>query len=170
MDKKIPKKVFILQNGKYIEITFNEYCRRAKIDNTYKSMLFLPLHGMLMEVPQMTYEEFYREEERQKYITKLSIENNDFSYDSLTTDEFNGEDIFIDEGVPVCEKAIENILIERLHLAIQMLSDKEKNLIVAHFFNEIPQTVLSQLYGVSQQAMNQKIAKIVKKLRKLIEN
>lgn len=128
MDKKTPKKVFILQNGKYIEIAFSEYCRRAKIDDTYKRMLFLPLHGMLMEVTQMTYEEFYREEERQKYITKLSIENDDFSYDSLTTDEFNGEDIFIDEGVPVCEKAIENILIERLHLAIQMLSDKEKNL------------------------------------------
>ncbi len=170
MDKKTPKKVFILQNGKYIEITFSEYCRRAEIDETYNRMLFLPLYGMLMEVTPMTYEEFYREEHRQKYLKRLSVKNNDLSYDLLSNDEFNGEDILIDESQSVCEKAIENILIEQLRLSIQKLSAEEKNLIVAHFFDETPQTVLSQLYGVSQQAMNQKIAKIVKKLRKLIEN
>lgn len=169
MDKKTPKKVFILQNGKYIEIAFSEYCRRAKIDDTYKRMLFLPLHGMLMEVTPMTYEKFYREEHRQKYLKRLSVKNNDLSYDLLSNDEFNGEDILVDESQSVEEKVIENILIERLHLAIQMLSDEEKKLIILHFFNDIPQSTLAPIYGINQSNISRKLGKIIKKLKKLMK-
>lgn len=47
---------------------------------------------MIMEVTESTYIEFYKLQRRQKYIDERSRDNKDISYDSLTTDEFNGED------------------------------------------------------------------------------
>lgn len=71
MKKYAPKKVFIWDNGKYIEITYAELCRREEIDPSYKDKLFLPLYGMLMEVSKSTYLEFYRLQRRQKCIGAL---------------------------------------------------------------------------------------------------
>lgn len=170
MDKNTPKKVFILQNGKYIEITFSEYCRRAKIDDTYKSMLFLPLHGMLMEVTPMTYDEFYREERRQKYLREQSIENDDFSYNSLTTHEFNGEDIFIDEGVSVCEKAVENIMIKKLRLCLSKLNKRDLNLLRLIYYLNYSERQIAKMYGVSQNSIHKRKQRILQKLKKFLIN
>ena len=45
-----PKKVFILENGNYKEITYNELQKLERSDKSYMDKFFLPLHGMLMEV------------------------------------------------------------------------------------------------------------------------
>lgn len=90
------KKVFILEDGEYIEISYEEFCQRKETDTTYKDKLFIFLHGMLMEVTANDYLEFHKDKRRQKYIDERSVDNGDFSYDMLTTDDFNGEDILID--------------------------------------------------------------------------
>lgn len=45
-----PRKVFILENGGYTELSYEEFCRRRKTDPSYGDKLFLPLYGMIMEV------------------------------------------------------------------------------------------------------------------------
>ncbi|MBR3918362.1 MAG: sigma-70 family RNA polymerase sigma factor [Clostridia bacterium] len=170
MNKKKPKKVFILQNGEYIEITFSEYCRRAEIYDTYKRMLFLPLYGMLMEVTPLTHEEFYREERRQKYLREQSIENDDFSYHSLTTDEFNGEDIFIDEGVSVCEKAIENIMIKKLRLCLSKLNKRDLDLLRLIYYLNYSERQIAKMYDVSQNSIHKRKKRILQKLKKFLIN
>ncbi len=70
--KYAPKKVFILKNNEYIEITYEELCHREENDPSYKDKLFLPLYGMIMEVTESTYIEFYKLQRRQKYIDERS--------------------------------------------------------------------------------------------------
>lgn len=94
--KHASKKVFILEDGEYIEISYEEFCQHKETDTTYKDKLFIFLHGMLMEVTANDYLEFHKDKRRQKYIDERSVDNGDFSYDMLTTDDFNGEDILID--------------------------------------------------------------------------
>ena len=48
--KYTPKKVFILEDGKYIEMPYEEFNRRKQEDESYREKRFLSLHGMLMEV------------------------------------------------------------------------------------------------------------------------
>ena len=43
------KKVFILEEGKYIEMPYEEFNRRKQEDESYQMKRFLSLHGMLME-------------------------------------------------------------------------------------------------------------------------
>lgn len=60
-DEKYAKsKCFIFSPDGYEEITYSELCRRRDTDTNYQNRKFIPLHGMLMEVAQEQYAEFYR--------------------------------------------------------------------------------------------------------------
>lgn len=67
--KYAPKKVFIKDNENYIEITNEEHERCKTTDSTYGKRKFIPLHGMLMEVNEEFYKDFYRQKDRDEYLT-----------------------------------------------------------------------------------------------------
>ena len=133
MKKYAPKKVFVLENNDYVEITYKELCEREKCDLSYKKKLFIPLHGMILEVDKDAYLEFYKTQRRQKYIYERSKDNNDISFDSLTTVDFNGENILI--GSDNTEnQAIRNIMSEDIRHVISMLKSSDRELIHAMFY------------------------------------
>ncbi|MCI5682819.1 MAG: recombinase family protein, partial [Clostridiales bacterium] len=78
-----PKAVYIIENGGYTELTYEEFRRREQICPLYADKLFLPLYGRLMEVSKEDYMEFYRAKRRQKYLDERSADNGDFSYDKV---------------------------------------------------------------------------------------
>ncbi len=169
--KYAPKKVFILEDGNYKEITYEELCRLTENENTmYADKLFIPLYGMLMEVTEDAYKDFYKDKRRQKYLYEQSEENGDISYDMLTTDEFNGTDILIDDSIDVAAQVENKIMSDKLKQAILLMTDDEQLLIYRHYYAGIPETELAPLYGISQQAVSKRIGKIRTKLKKLLES
>lgn len=64
--KYAPNKVFILEDKRYVEISYEEIWQRTKQDKSFEDKLFLPLHGMLMEVAEDEYQTFYKNVRRQK--------------------------------------------------------------------------------------------------------
>lgn len=167
--KKEPKAVYIIENGGYTELTYEEFRRRVQICPLYADKLFLLLYGSLMEVSKEDYEEYYRQRNRQIYIDRRASRNGDVSYNALTTDEFNGEDILIAEQPDVCDTVVESIMTDKLKEAILKLTDEEQLLIYRHYYADIPGTELAEIYGVSQQAISKRIAKIRVKLKNLLE-
>ncbi len=72
--KKQPKAVYIIENGGYTELTYEEFCRREQICPLYADKLFLPLYGRLMEVSKEDYAEFYREPYGTKKVLRRTEE------------------------------------------------------------------------------------------------
>ena len=169
MKKLNPKKVFIIADGGYREITPVEHEFRKETDAGYREKKFIGLHSMIMEVSEKAYIEFYRNKRRQKYLDEQRRDNGDVSYDALNSDEFNGEEILIAELPDVCDTLVHQQLLDKLRQAVDALPEDEKALIAQHFYDEVPQTELAERYGVSQQAISKKIAKIRAKLKKLLE-
>lgn len=167
--KYAPKKVFVLENNSYIEISYEELCERTKLNSVYASKLFLPLHGMLMEVTENVYREFYREERRQKYLDHLAEENNVLSYDKLTNEEFNGADVVIDQSMPVEEIVEAKIMQEKLKACLHHLDDDERSLIEALFFKDLSERQWSAISGVPQRTINRQKHRILMRLKKIIE-
>lgn len=167
--KYAPKKVFILKDGKYTEISYEELCSRKESDETYMDKLFLPMHGMLMEVTEETYAEYYREKRRQKYIDERARANGEILYDALSTDEFNGEDILIDPQPGVYEQVELWADKEKLRIVLALLSEEEKRLIEELFYKEMSERQLAQKYGISQVAIHKRKIRILAKLKKLFE-
>lgn len=168
--KYAPKKVFILEDGEYIELSYQEFCAHSESEVTYSNKYFIPLHGMLMEVDKDAYRDFYKSRRRQKYLEERSEANEDFSYDMLTTDDFNGEAILVDENADVAEMVVRKIMLDKLRQTVLTLSDEEQLLIYRHYYAEISETELASLYGILQQAVSKRIGKIRAKLKKFLEN
>ena len=164
-----PKKVFIKINNEYREISLEEHEFRKENDAGYREKKFVGLHGMIMEVSEKEYIEFYRSKRRQKYLDEQRRDNGDVSYDALNSDEFNGEDILIAELPDVCDTLAHLQLLDKLRKAVDSLPENEKTMIVEHFYYGVPQTELAKKYGVNQSNISRRISKILAKLKIFLE-
>ena len=59
---------------------------------------------------------------------------------------------------------------EKLRSVLLLLSEDEQLLVRRHYYEEIPETELAKIYGISQQAISKRMLKIRAKLKNLIEN
>lgn len=167
--KYAPKKVFILENGVYREISYNELKQLEQADKSYMDKFFLPLHGMLMEVTEETYRDYYRDKRRQRYIDERSRLNGDVSYNALDTDETLGEDVFADEKTDVEAEVINKMTVAELRKAFLLLSPDERELIKILFIDGVTERKASEIYGVSQVAIHKRKNKILAKLKEFLE-
>lgn len=167
--KYTPKKVFILEDGKYIEMPYEEFNRRRQEDESCREKRFLSLHGMLMEVTEEEYVSYYKDKRRQRYIDERAKIFGTFSYDALTTDEFNGKDILSDPNSNVEAEVQARYFTEKLRTALSELTDDERILITLHYYKDISESELAKKYGISQQAISKRIKKIREKLKSIIE-
>lgn len=167
--KYAPKKVFILEKGNYKEITYSELKQLEQADKSYMDKFFLSLHGMLMEVTEQTYKEYYRDKRRQKYIDERSRLNGDVSYNALDTDETLGEDVFADKKTDVEAEVINKMTVAELRKAFLLLSPDERELIKILFIDGVTERKASEIYGVSQVAIHKRKNKILAKLKEFLE-
>ena len=102
-------------------------------------------------------------------MKERSKDNSDFSYDMLTTNEFNGEDILVDTVTDTAGQAEKNVLVDKLHKAVLQLSIDEQELITLHFQQGFSQVDLAKILGINQSNVCRKISKIVEKLKFLMK-
>lgn len=164
-----PRKVFILEDGSYQEITYQEHCEKRQSEDSYPNRYFIPLQGMLLEVSREIYSEFYREKEREHYLRKLDRENRLLSLDVFDRAEERSADFLPDTFTDVAESVMNQLLLERLRECISLLCPEEQKLIRQHYFDEITEVELSQEYGITQQAVSKRLKKTREKLKNLLE-
>lgn len=169
-DKYANSKCFILSPDGYEEITYSELCRMRDTDTIYEDRKFIPLHGMLMEVTPEQYADFYRAQNRQRYLDRRSADNGDISVDMLTTDEFNGADILIDTAEPVDEQVIHKIMSDKLTECLSLLSEDEQVLIRKLFYEKLTEREYAAEKGIYHNAVHKKKVRILEKLKKLLES
>lgn len=158
-----PRKVFVLEDGVYEELSYIEFRQR---EDTYQGRRFIPLHGMLMEVSEGDYKAFYKDKRRQKYLDERSAKNGDFSYDMLTTDEFNGEDILVDMASDTAGDVEKKIMLDNLRLEFAKLSEDEQKILYLIYGQRLSERVVAEHFHVSQNAIHRRKVQILAKLRK----
>lgn len=159
--------VFIRKNGEYLEISYEEFCRTQ--DTVFKDAFFICSHGVLMEVTQDFYRDYYRENRRVRYLEEQAADKV-ISYHSFDTDEFCGEDILIDPDENVAEQVVQKIMIDKLRSVLPLLTDDEKALIQAIYFEGMTERDYAEITGVYRNAVHKKKVRILEKLKKLLEN
>ena len=168
--KYAPRKVYIKKDGGYVELSYTDFCRRRQADQTYTDKLFIPVQGCLLEVVQEQYADFYRDKERWRYLQKLDTNHSLLSLEGFTDSEGNVIDFIVDEAVDVAESVVNAVMVDRLKAALSLLSDGEQALVKAIFFEELSEREVGLRLGVTQSVVNKRKARILAKLRKIIEN
>ena len=170
MVKYAPRKVYIRESGGYVELSYTEFCRCRESDQTYMDKLFIPIQGCLLEVVREQYTDFYRDKERWRYLQKLDVKNGLLSLEGFTDDEGNALDFVVDETVDIAETVANALMVDRLNAALSFLSDSERELIQALFFDGLSEREVGARLGITQSVVNKRKARILIKLRKIIEN
>lgn len=165
--------IFILKDKNntsagYIQVTEEELQLYKK--NSEGKVYLINLGHSVMEVDETAYYDFYKEENREDYRQKLAIRNNVISMESFISGEFNECNLVADEGEPLDEKIMRQIMIEKLPEAIATLNDEEKELIKQIYFNHISERELAGVYGVSRTAIQKRRNKVLLKLKNFFEN
>ena len=136
----------------------------------YMDKLFIPIQGCLLEVVREQYTDFYRDKERWRYLQKLDTKNRLLSLDGFTDSEGNPLDFITDEAVDIAETVVNAVMVDRLKAALPLLSDSEQELIQAIFFDGLSEREVGARLGITQSVVNKRKARILIKLRKIIEN
>ena len=168
--KYTPKKVYVKENDNFIEITNEEHESRKATDELYAKRWFIPLQGCLLEVDEQFYIEYYKEYERNRYLAALDRKNRILSIEAFDTEDENGVDFIVDEDEDVEKQVTDKLMAEKLRSVLLLLSEDEQLLIQRHYYENIPETELAKIYGITQQAISKKMIKIRAKLKNLIEN
>ena len=168
--KYAPRKVYIKESGGYAELTYTDFCRRRQADQSYMDKLFIPVQGCLLEVVREQYADFYKEKERWRYLKKLDTNHKLLSLKGFTDSEGNVIDFVIDEAMDVTETVVYAVMVDELKAALPLLSGSEQALINAIFFEELSEREVGLRLGVTQSVVNKRKAKILAKLRKIMEN
>ncbi|GFI62246.1 hypothetical protein IMSAG049_01422 [Clostridiales bacterium] len=168
--KYAPRKVYIKKDGGYVELPYIDFCRRRQADQSYMDKLFIPVQGCLLEVVRKQYADFYKDKERWRYLKKLDTNHKLLSLDGFTDSEGNVLDFVVDEAVDVAETAVHAVMVDRLKTALLLLSDSERVLVNAIFFEGLSKREVGLRLGITQSVVNKRKAKILAKLRKIIEN
>ena len=168
--KYAPRKVYIKENNVYVELSYTDFCRRRQADQSYMDKLFIPVQGCLLEVVREQYTDFYRDKERWRYLKKLDTNHKLLSLEGFTDSEGNVLDFIVDEVVDVAETVVHAVMVDRLKTALRLLSDSERVLVNAIFFEELSEWEVGLRLGITQSVVNKRKAKILAKLRKIMEN
>lgn len=164
-----PKKIFILENGQYIEIDYKRFELMMNQQSEKNKRFFIPLHGMLMEVEERDYQEFYKTERRQRYLREESRINGEISFDMLATDEFKGKEIIVNSGEDVAQEVENKIMLDDLSSALKLLTDEEKELLQELYFEERTERELASQKNVSQVAIHKRKLRVLDKIKRFLE-
>ncbi len=106
---------------------------------------------------------------RWRYLQKLDARKQLLSLDGFTDSEGNPLDFIADEAGH-CETVVNAVMVDRLKAALPLLSDSEQELIQAIFFDGLSEREVGARLGITQSVVNKRKARILRKLRKIIEN
>jgi RNA polymerase sigma factor (sigma-70 family) len=162
-------KCFILTINGYEEITYKTLTKLREDDLSYQNRKFISLHGMLMEVSEADYKVFYRDRRRQRYLREESIRVGEVSYNALDTDEMSGEETIADPSEPIDQMIVDKLDIESILSCLDKLSEAERDLLFAVFYQRKTERVLAKELNISQPAVHKRIQKIIGKIREYLE-
>lgn len=167
-----PKKVFILENGKYKEITYREFLKLKSNPIAFGDRKFIGIHGMIFEAEEKLYREFYSYNRRVMYVEKAAKEENIkiLSYDALSPEKLDSEAFLVDIESDFIEDVELKIMSEQLHRYIDMLTPQEKELVQAIYFQGLTERDFAEIEGVTQNAIHKRKTRILAKLKKFLKN
>jgi len=119
-------------------------------------------------VGREVYKAYYRQKEREAYLDKLAGKHN------ISFEECEEKGIQVDYLLSCAEESIEDGVIKKemlkkLALCLETLSEQERLLIYALFFQGKSERQLSAETGTPQRTINDRKRRILLKLKKLLE-
>lgn len=140
------------------------------------------ISGQFVEVTDEVYDAYTKGDRKMRYFesdlkterflldkdgqVKRVIPSREDSLERLMDDQ---AEQFADQQESVEDVVFRRFSIERLYAALELLTEKERSLIKALFFDEMTEREVARILGISQPAVHKQKNKILKKLKVFLE-
>ncbi len=121
-----------------------------------------------VEVSEAVYYAYHKARESERYRNRV------IGQTEMSLERFQEERVGIEYKLSDCLSKVETEVVrketrKRLYLALEGLEQRDQFLIRKLFFEGMTEQVLAMLLGISQQAVNKRKLRILKRLRKILE-
>lgn len=122
-----------------------------------------------IEVSEAVYRAYHKEREAERYQNKL-IRQNELSLERFCEDGVNIAYLIVRVQPDILDKLIHQEQLEALWIALQSLPEDERSLIDELFFNDKSERILAAELGIATMTLHDRKHRILRKLKKLLEN
>lgn len=157
-----PKTIYIKENESYTELSAAEYMYLCKSIPNYKdSHYFIPVQNYLLEVTFEEYQDFYREAEHAKYLSKQQQKKEIIYLSEL------GPDFVICDSAENLQDFVErHILLEKVRYSLSMLSDEDRQFITQYYtIGKGARNALAKKHHIHPSNVTRRIQRILKEIR-----
>ena len=131
---------------------------------------FIRVHTVVVPVSEEVFRTYHREKRREKTLGEKDERNGKVSFDAMDNGEILGVEMIPDVNSPSVEDAaISAVLIAQMYQCIELLSESERSLLKALYFDSISEREFAASIGVSQKTINKRRHTILKKLKKYMK-
>ena len=135
-----------------------------------KKKYTIQIQGLLVEVSEDVYLTYHQMSARDHFLRRKDKKHGLVFYTALDTDEMLGEEIIPDQdSLSVEDTVIAELMVEELQKCLDLLSDSERSLITAMFYEGLSERELSEKTGVHHMTIHNRKIRILKKLKKMME-
>ena len=136
----------------------------SKINEKKKYILYA------QEVSEEVYLAYHRVNNRERALRRKDQKHGVVFYSNMDTEETLGEEMIPDLQSPSVEDyVLEKIKKEQLYFCLSLLTNAERDLIYALYFENLTEREYAARIGVSQTSVNRRKHKIEEKLQKMMQ-
>lgn len=135
-----------------------------------KTKYCIRIHNTLVPVTQEIYQAYYGGKRQEKTLIEKDERNGVVSYDAMDTAGIVGEDMIPDPtNFSVEDYVVASIMREKLHRCLALLSEKERTLMEALYFEGLSERQLSERTNTPQRTVHDRKVKTLHKLKKMMD-
>ena len=124
----------------------------------------------LVEVSEEVYKAYRYMDRHSQTLEEKDSRNQVLSYDALDTDEILGAELFPDQSSPSVEdQAIANIMSAKLRRCLALLSEEDRKLIQAIYYEGLSEREVAKREGIPRMTVKYRLGQIVEKLQKFFK-
>jgi RNA polymerase sigma factor (sigma-70 family) len=131
----------------------------------------IKVQGQLVPVSEEIYVTYHRMKRRETYLEERDTANGVFYYSAMDTVETTGEDGIPDLASPhVEDTVVDKLIMEKLQQCLSQLGKEEQELIFNLFFQNKSEHQMAAESGIPRMTIHDRKVKILRTLKKLMEN
>ena len=139
-----------------------------KTDKKY----YWKMDGRIYEVTKKQYAEYRKDYDRHKRLKQIEKDERveEASFDSLNEKGESGDLFLADPNINVEEEVIHKMMLEKLRTALDKLTEEELFLIDLLYSEIKSEREIAEMTGKSQNAIHKRKKRILRDLKKFLEN
>ena len=136
--------------------------------NNYDRKYTLMVRGIRVTVTKEVYKAYYCCRNREKYLDKLT-QNNNISLEGCNEKGIPIEYIISTAEDSMEDEVVQRDMVERIQQCLLRLNEVERQLIISLFYYEKSERQLAAEIGIPRMTLHDRKTKILGKLKKLLE-